>query len=337
MRAYKRRVQRIGKSTFIITLPSSWAREVGLENKSELLLEVLPDMSLRIYRASTSITRDLSAELKIDSNYNEYDIAREIIAYYITGVSIIKVVYDGVPRSLVDKGINIGRERLIGLEVIDEDFNSITLQIVVDPNLRDIESVIKRLKRIAISMHRDIIKYFLGETDKTILDSVISRDNLADKLYLLALRQLSQILQDPYEMGKRGLNYIEAIHRGMFIKSLERVADHAVNMAKIAKSIENVPGELISLYKETVDLFDAMSDSLINLDKHKAMELVRVIEKLRMLDEEIRGKISLDKDFGYHLSRILDIISRILARTLDAEEIIIDIVALRSLSSPVAE
>jgi len=333
MRTYRRRVQKIGKNTFVITLPSSWAREIGLEGKNELLLEVLPDMSLRIYKAPSIISsRDLMAELRVDASYNEYDVAREIIAYYITGISIIKVVYEGVSRSLVDKGINIGRERLIGLEVIDEDTNSITLQIVVDPNLRDIESVVKRLKRIAISMHRDIIRYFLNEVDRSILDAVISRDNLADKLYLLALRQLSQILRDPYEMGKRGLNYIEAIHRAMFIKSLERVADHGVNMARIAKNIERIPDELIALYRDTIDVFDYMSDSLIEMDKRKAMELVRHIEKLRLLDEDIRRRIGSDKDFGYYLSRVLDIISRILARTIDTEEIIIDISALKSLS-----
>jgi phosphate uptake regulator len=331
MRSYRRRVQKIGKNTFVITLPSSWAREVGLEGKNELLLEVLPDMSLRIYKASSTISnKEFVAELRVNDMYSEHDVAREIIAYYIAGVSMIKIVYEGVPRAIVDKGINIGRERLIGLEVIDEDAGSITLQIVVDPNLRDIESVVKRLKRIAISMHRDIVRYFLHEVDRSILDAVISRDNLADKLYLLALRQLSQILRDPYEMGKRGLNYIEVIHRAMFIKSLERVADHAVNMAKIAKSIETIPEELITLYKNAIDLFELMADSLIEMNKHKAMELIKHIEKLKLMDEDIRHKISLSRDFGYYLSKILDIISRIIARAIDTEEIIIDISALKT-------
>ncbi|MEM1560008.1 MAG: PhoU domain-containing protein [Ignisphaera sp.] len=331
MRSYRRKVQRIGKSTFIVTLPSSWAKEVGLENKGEVLLEVLPDMSLRIYKALSSSGKELVAELKVDNNYNEHDIAREIIAYYISGISIIRIFYEGIHRSLVDKGINIARERLIGLEIIDEDLNVITLQIVVDPNLRDIESVVKRLKRIAMSMHRDIIRYFQGDVDQSILDSVIARDNLADKLYLLALRQLAQILHDPYEMGKKGFDHIEAMHMVMFIKSLERIADHAVNMAKTAKGIKTIPKELIDLYKETIDVFESMSDALIDMNKQKAMELVRQVEKLKIIDEEVRKKFSIDIELGHHLTRFLDIISRILARAIDTEEIIIDINATRTL------
>ncbi|MEM1644305.1 MAG: phosphate uptake regulator PhoU [Ignisphaera sp.] len=337
MRSYRRKVQKIGKSTFIVTLPSSWAKEVGLENKCEVLLEILPDMSLRIYKVLNGSGKELAAELKADNSYNEHDIAREIIAYYVSGASIIRVFYEGISRSLVDKGIYIARERLIGLEIIDEDLNVITLQIVVDPNLRNIESVVKRLKRIAMSMHRDIVRYFQSDVDQSILDSVIARDNLADKLYLLALRQLAQILRDPYEMGKKGFDHIEAIHMVMFIKSLERVADHAVNMAKAAKNISTIPKEIVELYKETIDLFEFMSDALIDMDKQKAMELVRQVEKLKMIDEEVRRKFSINMELGYHISRILDIISRILARAIDTEEIIIDINATRTLRSLLVE
>uniref|UniRef100_A0A7C2ZV33 Phosphate uptake regulator PhoU n=1 Tax=Ignisphaera aggregans TaxID=334771 RepID=A0A7C2ZV33_9CREN len=242
------------------------------------------------------------------------------------------MVYEGIPRSVVDRGINIARERLIGLEVIDEDTGAILIQIVVDPNLQDIESVVKRLKRIVISMHRDIQHYFAGEIEKSVLDSVIARDNLADKLYLLSLRQLAQLLQDPYEMKKKGLDHIEAIHRVMFIKSLERVGDHAVNMARAARNLDKVPREVSELYKETIDLFDGVAEAFIGMDKARAMELVRYAEKLKGLDEEVRKKLSLNnKEVSYNLHRMLDTISRIIARAVDTEEIIVDINALKIL------
>lgn len=337
MPIYRRKVQKIGKNTFIITLPSSWAKGIGLEPKSEILLEILPDMSLRIYKASAVRSRGLVADFKVDEGYNEHDIAREIIAYYIAGASIIRIFYDGVMRSVVDRAISIARDRLIGLEVVDEDINIITLQVVVDPNLSDIESVVKRLKRIVISMHRDILQYLFGEANPSILDSVIARDNLADKLYLLALRQLTQVLRDPHEMGRRGIDYVEAMHRVMFIKSLERVADHAVNMARIVIKFSSISKELVELYKETIDLFDEMAEALIDMNKQKAVELVKHVERLRMLDEEARRSIDVDKETNYYLTRFMDIVSRILARTVDAEETIVDINAIKSLRSSAIE
>jgi len=330
---YRRRVQKIGKATFIITLPVSWAREVGLEPRSEVFLEVLPDMSLRVYTSVRRTDRDIETLITIDERYNEHDVAREIIAYYIAGTSMIKLLYSGVSRSIVDRGIDIARDRLIGLEVIDEDVDTITLQIVVDPNLSDIESVVKRLKRIAISMHRDIILYMMKDIDSSILESVISRDNLADKLYLLALRQLTQILRDPHEMSKRGIDHIEAVHRVMFIKSLERVADHAVNIAKTVKLVNSIPKDIVELYKETIEVFDLMSDAFIAMDKLKAIELVKRVEKLKVTDEEIRKKIVMDKSLDPYLTRLLDTISRIVARTIDTEEIVIDISSIKLLKT----
>lgn len=333
MVVHRRKVQKIGRATFIVTLPVSWAREVGLKPKSEVFLEILPDMSLRVYTSDKKSSESIEVHIVVDERYNEHDVAREIIAYYIAGASLIKLMYNNVSRAVIDKGVDIARDRLIGLEVIDETSNSIILQVVVDPNLSDIDSVVKRLKRIAISMHKDIVVYLVGEADVAILDVVIARDNLADKLYLLALRQLTQILRDPYEMSKRGINHIEAIHRVMFIKNLERVADHGVNIAKTVKIVGKVPIYIVQFYKEAIEVFDAMSDAFIAMDKQKAIELVKQVEKLKTIDEEIRKNLSENKIWDSYLTRLLDAISRIVARTIDTEEIIVDISSVKSLKT----
>jgi phosphate uptake regulator len=154
----------------------------------------------------------------------------------------------------------------------------------------------KRAIRLSVSMHEDIVSYLLGSADRSILEAVIARDNLVDKLYLLALRQLITILRDPYEMGKRGLRYYDAIYMTMFIKSVERVGE-----------------------------------SFILMDKDMAIEAVRNLEKLKSLEEDIRRRYSEELARKTAVTRILDAISRIVARSVDIAEEVIDIYALKKM------
>ena len=332
MTVYRRRVQRIGKSTYVVSLPSSWAKEIGLEPKTVVVMEVLPDLSLRIYVPSKQSRGSISEYvISLGAEHREEDIVREIISGYVAGASTIKLVYKGIRRDVVERGIAVAKEKLMGLEVIDEDSTSITLQVVVDPNLGNLNSVVKRMTRIAISMHEDIISYLVGSSDKSVLEAVIARDNLVDKLYLLALRQLMATLRDPYEMGRKGLRYYDAIYMTMFIKSVERVGDHAVNISRSLQSLESPPTFITDLYKGAIDVFRAVCEAFINIDKDSAMALTKRVEELKMLEDDIRKKYRDDLAKQTALARVLDAIARIIARSVDVAEEVIDIYALKKM------
>ncbi len=335
MRVYKRRVQRIGSSTYIISLPTQWAKEIGLEPKMEAALEILPDLSIRLYIPSKHITT-FSKEyvVTVNVNYGVHDIVREIIGGYIAGAINIKIVYKGIRREVVDEAIALSRERLMGLEIVDEDISSITLQIVVDPNLSDITSVMKRMIRIATSMHEDIATYIEKLGDKSLLEAVIARDNLVDKLYLLALRQLISMLMDPYEMGRRGLNYIDSIYISLFIKSIERFADHAVNISLTLLSLSDIPKYILEVYRSALNVFKKVAEAFIAGDKENAVNVIREVERLRVIEEELRKIHGEDMAKQPVVTRILDAIARILARSIDIAEEVIDMTAVRSIVAP---
>uniref|UniRef100_A0A7C4FH47 Phosphate uptake regulator PhoU n=1 Tax=Ignisphaera aggregans TaxID=334771 RepID=A0A7C4FH47_9CREN len=332
MAMYRRRVQRIGKSTYIVSLPNSWAREIGLEPKMSVVMEVLPDLSLRIYVPSKQ-SRSSVAEhnVSVDPSLSEEDVVREVIGGYVAGASTIRIAYKGVRRDVVERAVSIAKEKLMGLELIDEDTANIVLQVVVDPNLSNLNSVMKRMIRLSVSMHEDIVSYLLGSADRSILEAVIARDNLVDKLYLLALRQLITILRDPYEMGKRGLRYYDAIYMTMFIKSVERVGDHGVNVSKSLLLLDTPPTFIVDLYKGAIDVFRSVCESFILIDKDIAIDAVRNLEKLKSLEEDIRRRHREELARKTAVTRILDAISRIVARSVDIAEEVIDIYALKKM------
>jgi len=332
MSVYRRRVQKIGKSTYIITIPTSWARSIGLEPKTEVVMEILPDMSLRVFVPSKLGIGSKSGIYVIDlsPSHTVNDIVREIIGGYIADAKMIKIQFQDYRRDIIDKAISISRERLMGLEIVDEDRNSITLQIVVDPNLSEIDGIIRRMTRLSYSMHIDILSY-LDEKyhSPSILESIISRDNLVDKLYLLAMRQLSEILRNPYEMSKKNLSYPEIILLAMYIKNIERIADHATNIAIILMNVnrDEIDQSIITLYRNAIEVFNKISTAFITMDKSVAIQISKAIEELRITEDEIRKKLYYK--INPYVARFLDTIARIIARSLDIAEQLIDLYALR--------
>ncbi|MEM0005324.1 MAG: PhoU domain-containing protein [Ignisphaera sp.] len=257
-----------------------------------------------------------------------------MIGGYVAGAKNIKILHKGVKREVVNEAILLSRERLMGLEVIDEDASSTTLQVVVDPNLSDLTSAMKRMIRVAISMHEDIVAYIENLSDKNVLEAIIARDNLVDKLYLLALRQLINTLTDPYEMGRRGLSYIDSIYISLFIKSIERFADHAVNISLTLLNLAKVPSYILEVYKGALDVFGKVAEAFITIDKESAVKVIREVERLRAVEEEIRKIHS--EDIAKHptITRLLDAISRILARSIDIAEEVIDLTAVKNILAP---
>lgn len=332
MATYRRRVQRVGKSTFIVSLPNSWVREIGLEPKMSVVMEVLPDLSLRIYVPSKQSKSSATEHfISVDPTFSEDDVVREIIGGYVAGAATLMVTYKGVRREVVERAVNTAKEKLMGLEVVDEDAFNIMLQVVVDPNLSNLSSVMKRMVRLSVSMHEDIVSYLTGSADKSILEAVITRDNLVDKLYLLALRQLIAILRDPYEMSKRELRYYDAIYMTMFLKSVERVGDHAVNISRSLIQLDIVPTFLVEVYKSAIGVFKDSCESFMLVDKNMVMEVLRNVEKLKRLEEDVRSRYREELASRTGITRVLDAITRIVARSIDIAEEVIDIYALKKM------
>ncbi len=331
MSIYRRKVQRIGKSTYVITIPTSWARSIGLEPKTEVAMEILPDMSLRIFAPSKLNVQSRSSAYVIDlsPSHTINDIVREIIGGYIASAKMIKIQFQDYRRDVIDKAISISREKLMGLEIVDEDRNSITLQIVVDPNLSDVDGIIRRMTRLSYSMHIDLLSYLDGQHSSSILESIVSRDNLIDKLYLLAMRQLSEILRNPYEISRKNLSYPEIVLIAMYIKNVERIADHATNIAIILMNVnkDEIDKSIISLYRNAIEIFNKVSTAFISMDKSVAIQASKVIEELRNTEDEIRKKLYYR--INPYVARFLDTIARIIARSLDIAEQLIDLYALK--------
>ena len=321
-RTFRRRVQLVGGSALAITLPKAWAKKYGIEPGTEINLFLEVDGCLKICPPGFETRKKTSVSIELDPSTDPNTIVRLVIAHYLAGYHAIKLVYQPHMRKKVEEALEVLKAKVMGLEVLDEDSSSTTLYTVVDPEFVSFDSVLRRLARITLSMLYDLGNAFRSR-DLDLLESIARRDDLVDKLYLLAMKQLHEKLSNPLE----SLHPLEAIYLSMALKCIERVADHARTIALLLQRCSSeVPTNVIDLYGQVVELFRESMDALTNFDLVKAIEVAKAVDKAKEVENRVRESI---QRIDVCTDHVLEGIRRILAYSIDVAELVIDIVTAR--------
>ncbi len=253
----KRKVQITGKSTFIVSLPKKWVKEVGLARGQEVEMKILKD-SLVI-----KVSKDSKNFRVIDGNKvkNKEILLRKILTSYFDGVKEIKVI--NVNPLLVKKAT----AKLMGLEVVEEGKDFIVLRDVLNICELPVKKVLKRMLSVIRSMV-NLLKS--GE-----LQLLHTLDDEVDKLYFLVVRQLRRAVVDPEFSEKIDITPIECLDYRVVAKELEEIADEIVSLSK-----ENEVKDITFLDK-IMELLSLSLKSLLENNIELANHVRREINKLK--------------------------------------------------------
>ncbi len=319
--SFVRRIQMTGGSTYIVSLPKEWVRSVGLRHGSEIYIDVLPDYSLRIQPSPLGSSIPREKEIIITPESLPIAII-EILSAYLAGHGSIRLRYENVDIRDVIRVIETARSKAIGLEVFEEKDREIMLYIIVDTSYLTLKESVEKLTNTTRSMLEDLERLF--ETgNHSIVGSVVERDNVVDKLFLLAMRQLNQILSGKLSPSSQGLEHLpQALNLVVFLKSVERIADHTVLLAKnLVKTrfISGVDMMFVELFKLTKNMYKLAVRGFNKKDRTYASKVLKHIEEARLLDNRIREKLSVD-GVSPEVFLILDSLRRIRAYSIDIVE-----------------
>jgi len=329
---FRRRVQVTGGSTFIVSLPKEWARRVGISSGSEVVMEILPDYSLRVYPSTSARRRSYERMVVIDS-LNEGKLIREVISSYLAGYTTVNVVFK-VPserlRAVLKEFIT---HRIVGLEILEETADSVLLHLVVDPSSLPLNEAIKKMAKTVSYMLMDV-RNTLTSFDEGVLKSVIERDDTVDKLFLFVVKQLNLVLLGGIKPSDAGVETLaEALYILIGVKSIERIADHASIIARellMSRGKAPLPDQVIELYEGGEELFNAISRSFINIDKAVANDVMLKAESLRREERGLREKLVNILNFPF-VSIFMDHTKRIIDYSMDIAEAVINIATLREI------
>lgn len=235
-----RKIQRVGYSTFSVSLPKNWVRETGLKQGDLVMLLQEKDGSLKLIPSSMIERPTQTEEYVINSDLcNEPDmLERLIVGNYILARDAFSVVSSTrISRPHTDEVRKI-THRLMGLGIVQETPEQIDLQCSIDPTRFKIDMLMRRLSVIASTIHAEAMQA-LTEPNKELADDAIRREDEADMMYWLALRLLLSAQRDRTMADKIGLEEISHIlYYTLITRYLELIADRSEYIAEMAIELQ---------------------------------------------------------------------------------------------------
>ncbi|WP_254809299.1 phosphate uptake regulator PhoU [Natronosalvus amylolyticus] len=308
-----RKVQVTGGSTYTVSLPKSWATEN--EVSAGTTVEFYPeDDALLLTPQSESHRQEGTLDI---SNLEGERLTRAVMTMYVSGFDIIRLE---AARITTDqrRAIRSATQGLVGVEVLEETTDSVVIQDLLDSSELSIVNAVTRMRLIASAMLEDAVQAVITNEDDIARD-VIERDDDVDRLWLVVSRIFRATLRSPRASEELGVSREDCFDYHSSARQLERVADHAVKISKLALKLDEIPDEVAeaigALHDDAFEVFEKSMDALFAEESeaatelgHGALELVLGIdEHTRVIDDRLRG---LDSVEAQSLGLIVDSLSR---------------------------
>lgn len=288
-----RKLQLTGGSTFIVSLPKDWVEQMGLEKGSLVSIVKGDDLSLRIRpKAVEKGERQRRAIIGVSRGDEPNSVVRRVVSAYLVGYNIIQVMDpDGRIESAQRLAIkDFTRRKLVGTEILSDLPDELTLQVLLSYAELSVKDALRRMGIIAASMHREAL-LAVGVDDSTLAREVIAMDDEVDRFSLYIIRLLKVAVSDSLVLRESGLRSPrECLGYRLITKSVERMADHAVNIATNSLALtmselnEEVLGELGMLSEAALGVFEASVEALFDDDYSAADGALGRAEELRGLE-----------------------------------------------------
>ena len=323
-----RRLQLVGGSTYVVSLPKNWIDDTQLKTGSYVSLTRNPNGSITLFQEERR--RKVHAVAVIGKTDSKESIRRKIIAIYLSGYNVIEIKTRGVEIPSSHRGIirDLVRTTLMGTEIIEASSERMVLQVLTQLAQLPFSVALKRMYITATNMHRDAI-YALKEFDTDYGDEVVKMDDEVDRFGLYMMRNLNLALENVQVLLDSGLGKSsECLEYRTIVKCVERIADHAALIAKkikylgspvdrqILRGIETISNESLAVFENSMT---ALLKRDYSLAENTASDASRVIEKEKKQMDALKqnGNIAI-------LKLILEDIRRTAEYSSDISEVVMD-------------
>lgn len=274
-----RKIQRTGGGTFFVCLPKGWAERNRLDRGSLVALSETADGRL-VLDAKYGV--EPTPQVVVIKPTPHLD--REIVGKYLLGYDIIRVEAKERISPSDRERVKQAASRLIGLEIIEEDYAKIVMQCLLEPSAFPPEKILRREYSIASSMHRDAVTALI-EGDVPLAKNVMSRDNEVNRLYFLLVRILRTVIQNPGLSEKLMIRPIDCLDYRLTASLVESIGDQSAQVAentiklgtKIAKELSQ---PILNLHNVVYESHENALKALFSRD-------VSVAESVRAEQETI--------------------------------------------------
>ncbi|MCD6493407.1 MAG: phosphate uptake regulator PhoU [Archaeoglobaceae archaeon] len=292
-----RKLQLIGGSSYMISLPKEWIRIHNLSQGDEVILHV-DENYIRLFPKKYSESERIArAVVKEIPRHDEKFITRFVYALYIQGFDEITIRDKLLSPKFVNKLSEVVRS-LIGMEVIDATDNKVVLKCLATSDF-DVSGVLKRMAQIIKGMMESIEENLRLKSSNEI-DEIFKLEEDSDRLYLLAVRQEHRLVKELSSPSKwNELRFILGIR--IIAKLFEEIADLLKDLAIYSAKIEErrLKNELILLLSSINDTFKDAFDAYSSSDVELSDDVIKRVEEI---EQRIWRIISRVENIYYRLA-----------------------------------
>ncbi|WP_338741340.1 PhoU domain-containing protein [Haloplanus salilacus] len=308
-----RKLQKVGGSTYSVSLPKEWATDHHLEAGMPIHLYPHADGSLVVRSVEQDGGPLASTEVRLP-RVDDDAIRCSLAAAYAVGYDAVTLVapdgasFDGDDYRLVRRLT----ESTLGLSVVEEDADRITVESLLDASELSIRQSVTQLRFTALSMHRTAVDAF-PDGDAADLDR---RDDGADRLLGVVTRHLNRSLVDFGEVDRLDVPRTSLFDHYLTARELERVADHAVRIGSLAARVDDPPpadvlDEVDALADASRAVVETATKAILDGSRDDAHEaLIRRDRVLDDLDAFDTALLERSPPAGYVLSRVVSTLAR---------------------------
>ena len=294
-----RKVQRLGPSTLAMTLPAEWAGEQDVEKGDEVSLRMGSKGTLTVMPESVQTEE---SEAVIHAQHLDADaVERAIVAQYVLGRRIIHVEVEsgGTLGSAQINAVYNAETQLMGLGVVEETPERITIRCSVDPEDFELDNLLGRLESTGSTMRNEAVKA-LAHGNPDLAQRALNRERQANKIFVLLLRLTFTAYQNPNLARAVGLDSgFPLIGYRSIAKNLELTADNAEDVAEIVLETDghtiDVDDPTMRRVREFTDVVDEITElgvrAAVERDYDLAIETSETFAEVSDREAEILGDL----------------------------------------------
>jgi len=258
-------------SSLVISLPRVWVKSVGLRSGDRVEVRIAGD-SLII---SPTVGEE-SHKIRLEYRGDIGAMINKIVAAYLLGYDSIDVIIPKQLRSDLEKEFLSVKDRLMGLEMVEEEEANITLRMMIDPLGLKPSEILRRMWRISNDMLNDALESLLDH-DLKRSKLLEMREGDMDRLYFYMVRILRKSALNPALRAALKLSSLELLDYRLAAYFLENIADKAyelikfidIDQGKLQRNMKKVGEILLENHHHSMEAFlNGRLDALLTIKKN---------------------------------------------------------------------
>ncbi|MDE1842994.1 MAG: phosphate uptake regulator PhoU [Thaumarchaeota archaeon] len=273
----------------MVSLPIEWVQANKLEKSDEVEIETGTNSVSITPTGGSRAPNEVVIEYPVSKQEN---ISAYVTGAYLLGYDIIKIkgrsTISGEDREKI-RGL---MRRLVGMEIVEEDSSNVNVQFLLDATTLSPDKILKRMSSIVHGMFRDTISC-LTSNDKSVLQTMSSRDDEIDRQYFLLVRLIRSAMVDKKLATALNLGNIDILDYRVAANLLESAGDIITDLAHSISDLLISKSDAKKLYDSASEIEDVHEKSITSFIENNRKLAIEAITLHRNYQKKISGLGSL--------------------------------------------